>query len=192
LFSAQHFMPFSQQPSFASATQQADLSLQQASFAVQQSAVLTAVFVVPQQALAIAQQAEPSRQHLGGAEQHSFFSAQQLRPFSQQPNLASATQQALFSLQQASLAEQQSRGSSPVMPIPVNRSAKVRNEPANNLVNMELISSDFAGKHHCLSRGQSARQPGREAGQQRTSRVRVARVNSARHTGERVMVDVSQ
>ena len=84
LFSEQHFRPFSQQPSLASATQQADFSAQQArflvqqlsellaaltcgvvtNFAVQQSTALdTVAFTGPQQAFASLQQAKPSVQH---------------------------------------------------------------------------------------------------------------------------------
>ncbi len=63
--------------------------------------------------------------------------------FSQQPSLASATQQALFSLQQARLAEQQSLGFSPAANAPVNSRPRTRNEPANSCVNMELSAVSF-------------------------------------------------
>jgi len=47
LFSAQHFNPFSQQPSRASAAQQAVFSLQQASLAEQQSLGVSAATTAP-------------------------------------------------------------------------------------------------------------------------------------------------
>jgi hypothetical protein len=75
LFSVQHFWPFSQQPSFASATQQADFTAQQAIFFMQQlacfatsapeqqAATLATAFFGPQHAFASWQQAERSAQH---------------------------------------------------------------------------------------------------------------------------------
>ena len=83
LLSVQHFRPLSQQPSLASATQQADLSAQQASILVQQlsglpvalvclatsfteqqpAALVVTAFVGPQHAFASLQQAKPSEQH---------------------------------------------------------------------------------------------------------------------------------
>jgi hypothetical protein len=53
----------SQQPSFASAEQQADLSAQQANFDVQQLATVATTFVEAQQVFASAKRAEPFVQH---------------------------------------------------------------------------------------------------------------------------------
>ncbi|MCO6457427.1 MAG: hypothetical protein J5I93_19170 [Pirellulaceae bacterium] len=161
-------MPLSQQPSFVSATQQALLSLQQASFAEQQlsdvslalacfaapfieqqpAAFVTTAFVGPQHAFASLQQSKPSVQHFCTAAQQPLFSAQHFSPLSQQPSLASATQQALFGVQQASLAEQQSWDLSAANEMPENSSPSMRNEPANSLVNMEF-SSDIVWMNHC-------------------------------------------
>jgi hypothetical protein len=74
----------------------------------QQFATFASVFAGPQHALASVQQAKPSVQHFCTAAQQPFFSEQHLRPFWQQPSLASAAQQAIFALQQARLAVQQS------------------------------------------------------------------------------------
>ncbi len=60
------------------------------------------LLLTPQQAFALSQQAAPSVQHFCGALQHARCSAQHFWPFSQQPNLWSASQQGLFGLQQVS------------------------------------------------------------------------------------------
>jgi hypothetical protein len=121
VFSAPRFRPFSQQ-SLASTTQQPDWSEEHASFGVQQlvffattlpeqqPATFAMAFAGPQQAFASLQQAKPSVQHFWTAAQQLLFAAQHFRPLSQQPSRAFASQQALFSLQQASLATQQSLG----------------------------------------------------------------------------------
>jgi hypothetical protein len=153
LFSVQHSWPFSQQPSLASATQQADGVLQQASFWSQQlalaatvfteqhaAAVVATVFVAgPQQAFASLQQAMPSVQHFCTAAQQPLFSAQHFWPFSQQPSLASATQHALWGLQQASLAVQQSLACSSAEANPASMAPRTANEPTSSFANMEKL-----------------------------------------------------
>jgi hypothetical protein len=140
-----------QQPDLASATPLADFSAQQATFGVQQfaffstvlaeqqPATFAAAFVGPQHAFASLQQAKPSVQHFWTAAQQPLFSAQHFSPFSQQRSRASAEQQALFSLQQASLAEQQSLGFSSAATAPVSSRPRARNEPANSFLNMEFL-----------------------------------------------------
>jgi len=63
--------------------------------------------VGPQQAFASSQQAAPSTQHFCTAAQQPLLSAQHFIAASQQPSLASATQHADFSVQQASFFVQQ-------------------------------------------------------------------------------------
>ena len=99
-------------------------------------AICGAAFFGPQHALASLQQAKPSAQHFCGASQQAWFSAQHFWPFSQQPSRAFAVQQALFSLQQASLAEQQSLGFSPATTAPVSKRPS-----ANSFTIMEVLQS---------------------------------------------------
>jgi ureidoglycolate hydrolase len=108
-FSSQHFIALSQQPSLAGAAQQAIGGAQHANFLAQHPFSRAAFFMaIPQQALASLQQSMPSTQHFCGAKQHGFLSAQHFIPFSQQPSLASAAQQAEGGSQHASFRAQQS------------------------------------------------------------------------------------
>jgi hypothetical protein len=137
---------------------QADWSAQQVSFLVQQlpavSATLdsclavsfveqqavtfvAAAFVELQQAFASLQHAKPSAQHFWTEAQYPLFSVQHFSPLSQQPSLASATQQALLGLQQASLSEQQSFACSSAKTAPMNRMFRSSNEPAISLLDMK-------------------------------------------------------
>lgn len=188
-----------QQPGLASATQQADFSVQQAGFLAQQLAfaasgfvaqqavaVAATGFVVPQHALASLQQAEPSVQHFGEAEQQACFSSQHFRPFSQQPNLASAAQQALLGVQQASLAEQQSLACSAPEAPPASSAPRTRNEPANSFVNTSIFSSKkSSGK--CRTRNERSTKVKRPMTDGK--RTRALRFSSAKRTGECVEED---
>jgi hypothetical protein len=100
-----------------------------------------------QHVLTSSQQGMPSLQHFCTAAQQPLFSAQHFRPFSQQPSRAVASEQALFSLQQASLAAQQSLGFSSVTTPPASNRPRARKEPANKFVNMENSPVNVDGKY---------------------------------------------
>jgi hypothetical protein len=136
IFRRQDFLPGDPQHAFTASPHSAP-AVQPLWTGVPLFVAFAAALVAPQHAFASWQQADPPLQHGGTAAQQLLLSAHHFSPFSQQPRRVSAAQQALFSLQQASLAEQQSLGLSSAPTVPVSSRARARNEPANSFVNME-------------------------------------------------------
>ena len=96
-----------------------------------------------QQALGVSQHEAAWSQQLAATSQQALFSAQQARPCSQQPALASRSQQALPWLQQVKFAAQQSAGRCVAAFAPKIKPTD-RTEKTNSLVNMKISPLSLA------------------------------------------------